>query len=217
MLQQFTQEIKNLFLTMAREMHTAIPGHIESFDADTCEADVLPYGMFRKPDGSLLAYPKLTGVPVYFMQGTGQGATFVFPVKPGDECLLIFCEQTLDTWLTKAESQTDLSFDLSNAIALVGLFARANPLVKVAVDRDAVIIDRGGTRITMLPSNQLEIIGNTSIVGTLTVSSNAHIRGNMQVDGTVRSPEVISSTIDVNTHVHWTDETQQRVTGKPRG
>ena len=169
-LQEFTQEIKNFVHDILQEVHTIIPGRVVSFDPNRCEASVLPFGNFKTPGGKLLPFPQLNSVPVFTMQGSGQAASVVFPIKPDDECLVLFSEQTLDTWRTKAASKTDLKFDMSNAIALVGLFSRPNPLVKTAADKDAVIIDRGGTRIALLPNNTVEITGNVTVTGNITAT-----------------------------------------------
>src|SRR5215469_9789273 len=103
MIQEFTQEIKNVILDKLRDVHTVIPGKIVTFDPDKCEAQVLPYGRYEKPDGEMLGFPQLNEVPVYVMQGGEQTATVVYPIKPDDECIVLFSEQALDTWQTKAE------------------------------------------------------------------------------------------------------------------
>jgi len=145
-LQEFTQELKNLILETIRGVHTAIPAKVVSYDPDKCEVDVLPFGKFRKPDGELLDYPQISGVPVYFVQARGRTVTIAYPINPGDECLLLFAEQALDIWKNGgAESDTELRFDLINAIALVGLFAKANPIAKRASDNESIIVQREET------------------------------------------------------------------------
>jgi hypothetical protein len=130
-------------------MHTAIPGKVVSFDPDKCEASILPFGKYKKPDGSMMDFPRLNEVPVLFLQSAGQTATIVYPVKPDDHCLIFVSEQTLDTWRTGAESNTDLRFDLTNAVAVVGLFVRPNPLVKEACSDDSLIIEKDGERVRL--------------------------------------------------------------------
>ena len=149
MLQEFTQGIKDRMQDMLRDAHTAIPGRIVSFDADKCEASILPYGKYKKPDGSMMDYPQLNEVPIYVMQGSGQTASVVFPIKSGDECVILFSEQALDGWRKKSESGTDLRFDLSNAVAVVGLFSKPNPLVKEACADNSLIIEKDGERVRL--------------------------------------------------------------------
>ena len=144
MVSEFTQELKNLIGEKTRDMHTVLPGRVLSFDPDKCEAVVLPHGKYRKPDGTAMDFPQISSVPVYFPQGAGQTAIIAWPVKPGDECLLLFAEQTLETWKSGAASNTDLRFDLQNAVAIVGLFSKANPLVREACDTNSIIIRSAG-------------------------------------------------------------------------
>ena len=197
MIQEYTQAIKDLTQETINDIHTAMPGRIVSFNPDKCEAAVLPLGKFRKPDGALIDFPVINEVPVFFPQGMGQTASIVYPVKSGDECWLMFGEQALDQWragrlpapLPGTETRTELRFDLTNAICIVGLFARANPLVKEAIAKNAVIINRNGTQIMLLPNNAVDVIGNTTIHGTLTVTDdvtaqrNVSIAGNEYIDG----------------------------------
>lgn len=150
MKQEFTQEIKNTITEMLQGVHTAIPGKIVKFYPDKCEAEILPYGKFKKPNGEFLDFPQLNHIPIYFPQGVGQTATIVYPIKPGDECLIISQEQTLDTWRNSgAESDNDLRFDLTNSIALVGLFSKPNQLVQRAHDNESIIIQREETFIEL--------------------------------------------------------------------
>ena len=88
MMQEFVQEIQNTVQRGLRGIHTAMPGRIVSFDAAKGIATVKPAMKFKKPDGKTMDFPQVTGVPVVFPQGAGQGATIAFPVKPGDSCLL---------------------------------------------------------------------------------------------------------------------------------
>ena len=47
------------------------------------------------------------------------------------------------------ETETDLAFDPSNSICIVGMFVPANAVMKDACDQNAVIIDVSGTRFTV--------------------------------------------------------------------
>lgn len=149
MMQELTQEMKNLMQDTIRDVHTVIPGKIVTFDPDECEAAVLPFGKFKKPDGTLMDYPKIPSVPILFPQSAGQTATIAYPVKPEDYCLILVSEQALDTWRTGVASNTDLRFDLTNAVAIVGLFVKASPLVKEACTDNALIVEKDGERIRL--------------------------------------------------------------------
>jgi len=161
---QYTKAVKELMHDVIDEMHTAIPGRIISFDPDRCEADVLPFGRIETHDGRVITYPLLSKVPVMFPQGGG--AVIAFPVKNGDDCLLLFAEQTLETWRVGAATKTELHFDLNNAVALVGLSKTPRAAVRDAVDKDAVIIDHAGTRIE-LNANGVKIVGDLTVTGEI--------------------------------------------------
>jgi len=182
MLQDFTQGIKDVMLDKLRDVHTIIGGKIVAFDPAACEATVLPYGKFKKPDGAMMDYPQLYGVPVYVIQGNGQTATVAYPIKPDDECVILFAEQALDTWRTKAASNTDLKFDLSNAYVIVGMFARPNPLITEACADEAIIIDKSGHRVKLKQDGDIEVTGvNVKIEAQGDVSINAG--GNISMKG----------------------------------
>ena len=125
MMQEFVQAIDDSIKKGVRGIHTAMPGVILSYDAGKGLATVQPTMKFKKPDGDTVDYAQITGVPVVFQQGMNQEATGAFPVKPGDGCLIIIAEQSIDYWLYGQETETDLAFVLTNAICIPGLFAKA--------------------------------------------------------------------------------------------
>ena len=71
---------------------TALPGIVQSFDASAVTAVVQPAikAMVTRPDGEKQAakLPLLLDCPVVFPRGGG--CTLTFPVKAGDECLVVF-------------------------------------------------------------------------------------------------------------------------------
>lgn len=149
MLSEFTQQMKAMIGDSIGDIHTILTGKIVSFNFDTCEAVVLPYGKFRLPSGAMMDYPQLNDVPVYIMQGNGQMATIVYPISPGDECIILVSEVVLDTWRKKAETSVNLRFDLSNTLVIVGMFAQPNPLIKEACEENAIIIEKSGQRVKL--------------------------------------------------------------------
>ena len=175
MMAEFNQAVADLVRSCINEIHTAMPGKIVSFDASTGLATVLPYMRYKKPDGTTIAYPQITGVPVLFPQGNSQSATIVYPVKDGDGCLIIISENSIDYWMYGQETDTDLPFDLTNAICIPGLFSKANSLVKEACNQNAIILDAKGSMVKV-KSDSVEISSNTVI-----------INGDLKVTGKVTS------------------------------
>lgn len=140
MLQDFVQEVTDTIREMTNGMHTAFPGNIVSVDADRGTAVVRPAMKFRKPDGSQMIYPDIYGVPIVIPQSCGQEATIAYPINPGDGCLVVISEQSLDYWMYGRETETDLHFDLSDAICIPGLFNKGNTALAEACQTGAIVI-----------------------------------------------------------------------------
>ena len=165
MLQELIQKLKDLCDERVREVHTAVPGRIISFDPETGLADVQPIMKFKKPSGVKIDYPHLYGVPVMFPQTAG--ASIAYPVREGDGCLLIVAEQALDYWMYGQETDTDLAFDLTNAECIPGLFREANPVAAEALKEDAIVMAVGETRLSV-SKDKVKITGNLEVSGTVT-------------------------------------------------
>lgn len=205
MLQEFVDAVQKCVRKELQDVHTAIPGKIVSFDTKTGLATVLPTMKFKKPDGTMMDYPQITGVPVLFQQGYGQNATIAFPVKAGDGCLIIVSEQSIDYWMYGQETETDLAFDLTDAICIPGLFVKANPVVKEACENNAVILDVSGTRVRV-EKNNVEITStNVKINGSLTVTGSVSAYGNVYAAGVSANSDVTAGGISLTGHTHSGD------------
>jgi cytoskeletal protein CcmA (bactofilin family) len=219
MMQEFVEQAKKLMADMVNQIHTALPGSIVSFDPEKGLATVLPTGKFRKPDGAMMDFPPISGVPVLFPQACAQGASIVFPIKEGDGCLLIISEQALDFWMYGSESKAGLKYDLTNCIAIPGLFATANPLIKEACGQDAIIIDRNGNRI-MLSNDNITIKGNINSEGSvnskgnISGEGNVEIKGDMQVEGAVKISGVMTCGASVTVTGDISSSANMRASGE---
>lgn len=211
MMQEFVDAVKNTVRSELNDIHTAVPGKIVSFDAAKGLATVLPIMKFKKPDGTSIDYPQITGVPVLFPQGYGQSATIAFPVKAGDGCLIIIAEKSIDYWLYGQETDTDLSFDMTNAVCIPGLFAKANADVKQACQENAIILNCNGTK-AVLKSGQAQITAATVVVnGTLKVNGNITANNisaskvsadTVSADNVSGSADVTGGGISLKSHTH---------------
>jgi hypothetical protein len=115
------------------ELHTAIPGRVESYDATSQTATVKPLirRALPKSDGSF-AYeplPAIHAVPITF---PGAGGWFLrFPLTAGDTVLLVVCERDLARWRVTGEESVPVdvrAHHLSHAVAIPGLRSRQNQL-----------------------------------------------------------------------------------------
>ena len=94
----------------------AMPGIIESYDAESGLVSVQPALRRKTSDGEILTAPLLEEVPVFLPAAD-------FSVSSGMPCLLLFMDFCLDGWLQSGQPVLPPSprqHDWSDAVALVG-------------------------------------------------------------------------------------------------
>jgi len=123
------------------QIHTSMPGKIVSYDAAKMTATVQPclQGFRTMMDGSRqpVTISPIQDVPVHFPGGGGH--IFTFPVKGGDECLIVFSERSIDNWHQHGGVQQPSDWrmhDINDAFVMVG--TRSQPGVPPGVDPDTV-------------------------------------------------------------------------------
>lgn len=123
------EQLLDLVMTSRlRELHTALPCRVESYNASKQTADVLPMIKRQVPDGdggyTLEDLPVLPNVPVAFPRGGG-GFFMSFPLQKGDFVFVVFSERAIGAWRQKGQSTTpgDLRMhSLAGAVALPCLY-----------------------------------------------------------------------------------------------
>lgn len=149
--QQTAQAIAD---SVSTQMRVAMPGIIQSFDPDavTCTVEVALRGIVG--DGSTELKP-LVDVPVIFPRGGG--CTLTFPVKEGDECLLIFADRCIDFWWQSGGVQETVDprqHDLSDAFAIVGPQSQAQKISGISTGATQLRSDDGSTYFELNPTTQ---------------------------------------------------------------
>lgn len=174
-------------------VHTAIPGIIDSFDPDTQTAKVKPtIKTLYTPDNDdaqWLERPLCVDVPVCF-PGSGD-YVLTFPIKQGDECLLVFCERAIDNWFTEGGVQEQSDYrehDASDAVAIVGLRSQPNKLDDFDNENAQLRNSDGDTTITLDKEGTITVaINDTTMTvedGTVTVKAdNIKLDGDVEVTG----------------------------------
>lgn len=138
--------------TRLLEVHTALPGRVETYDAARQKASVKPLlkRSVVRSDGSDFAetLPIIPDVPVVFPRGGGFFLSL--PMQPGDFVLLLFSESSIDTWQTGAGEETALlegldlrRHDLSDAVALAGWYPDKRALASASPAHLVVGADAG--------------------------------------------------------------------------
>lgn len=144
LLFELTQEI-------LKQLNCVKVGIIQSFNAGTQEATVqVAFQQVTSiaPDGTktLAQYPLLLNVPVVFP--SGGGFTLTFPIAAGDECVVLFNDRQIDTWLANGAGsppETGRVHDLSDGIAIVGLRSNPRALASVSTTATQLRSDDGTT------------------------------------------------------------------------
>lgn len=128
------KEMKELKDCILSSLHCALPGIVESFDAQAQTACVRPAVKRRHAD-TVFSLSLLRDVPVFFPGSRAAGITW--PVSAGDECLVVFADSAIDRWFASGEAEEPGSsrcHDLSDAFAFVGFRSVLNALENVPAD-----------------------------------------------------------------------------------
>ena len=180
--------IKRAIANRLKNLHTALPGRIESFDPETQLAAVQPLiqRVFVDSDGregvTIESLPLIVDVPVLFPRGGGYSITF--PVKVGEECLLVFCERSIDNWHQTGDIQPPGGkryHHLSDAVAILGLSSK--PHIVPDYDSDNVFIGKDDRTVSITlksDSIDMETQANLNIA-----CKSVMVVGDMEVDGNI--------------------------------
>ena len=157
-IQDENQEQAQALTGLQSRMWTAIPGIVQSFDpvAMTCEIQPAIQGKRRDEDGSitLVNLPLLLDCPVFFPHAGGCSLTF--PVKAGDECLVVFSCRAIDLWWQSGGVQPPVEVrmhDLSDGFALVGVYSQPKVIPSVSTSAVQLRSDDGQAFVEINPSS----------------------------------------------------------------
>lgn len=193
-----TQVLERLTNSIKTSIHCIKIGEIVSFDKtdQTASVRVLHivdnnYDLYMK---DTLEYPLLQKVPVVVLQGGG--ANITFPIKSGDQCLLLFCDFMIDAWWISGEKKSSIvprKHDISDAIALVGVNATPKAIqdysdylhLKYDEKSDIVI----GKNIDVNNDN-IHLNGATQVKETLEVKKDGTFKKDVNVEQTLTAKEL---------------------------
>jgi hypothetical protein len=169
-----------------KDLHTCLPGIIESFDPDTQTASVQPAIQRIFTTKGAVNLPLCVDVPVAF---PGGGDFFLtFPVARGDECILFFSERCIDFWHAQGGVQLPAEYrlhDLSDAFAQVGVNSQPKKLTALQMTGAEL---RTRSRSTYI---RLED-GTIFIKGNIVHEGNVHQTGNLEREGTSTTSGLIT-------------------------
>lgn len=201
------------FAGMQAGLWTALPGIIRKYDPAKMTCEVQPTIQARYTDlngtPTWVNIPMLVDCPVCFPAGGGFSLTF--PLRDGDECLVVFASRCIDAWWQSGgvQVQADLRMhDLSDGFVIPGPRSQAT----VMSDADAANVelrsDDGAARIKITPS--YEVVVDTSYNITM-IATEVNITGNVNITGTLtNNGKNVGST-----HTHGGVDTGSGTSGAP--
>ena len=156
----FGQSIKNV--------HTALPGIVSSYDRATKRAVVQPALNIRATSGQMIARAPVVDVPVIFPAG---GSFIIqFPLTAGDAVMLIVSERGLDQFkqgFVVSNPPARVCMRESDAVAIPGFGESTNQ----PADNDALTIQTadGETYISLKPDDIRVKAATITLEGDVTV------------------------------------------------
>lgn len=194
-----SEALRLALLGWQSEMWTALPGILQSFDAETMTAVVAPAmrGKWRNKDGSFqdVAIPSCLDVPVQFPGGGGY--TLTFPMAAGDEGLLVFSSRCIDSWWQNGGLQNNLAelrmHDLSDGFFIPGFRSKPRVLSNISANSTQLRADDGSAYVDVAAA-QITLKHPTKVVVD---TPELHCTGKITADG-----EISSGTHTLTQHKH---------------
>lgn len=201
-----TMAMKMVLAGHQAELWTALPGIIDTFDPQNSTARVQPALQVqvkgRKGELTWVTMPLLLDCPVCFPGGGGFQLTF--PIKPGDDCLVVFASRCIDTWWENGglQQQAELRMhSLSDGFVLVGVRSLPQlPSVQVSPNHVELRADDGDSVIRITSGGRVEVVSDVEVevtAPTITLNGSVTINGTLDVTG-----HVIGEGIDLHDHIH---------------
>ncbi|HHJ4449426.1 Gp138 family membrane-puncturing spike protein [Raoultella planticola] len=228
---------------LKEQIRVALPGIIQSFDPGAVTAVVQPAIRYieRDNDGNKVTqdYPLLVDVPVVFPRGGG--CTLTFPVKAGDECLVIFADRCIDFWWQSGGIQEPVDgrmHDLSDAFCIVGPQSQAKKISGISTTATQLRTDDGSAFIEVAAGHDVTVKtpgkltasadGGTEITSpAIILNGNVTINGNLSQgmgesggSATMHGPVTVTNDVTAGgkslmTHTHGGVEHGNDSTGGP--
>lgn len=170
------QILQNAIRAELLDVHTCLPAKIEKYEASTQKANVQVL-LKRKyeTDEEAVNLPVINSVPVQW-PSANQGKAYIhLPLKTGDLGIVVFCERSIDLWLSgdpSDPSDPDIAldprgkifdpldpriFNLSDAIFIPGVLPFVHSLQNVNADNLAIQNDK--FRIEIAPDGTISLEG----------------------------------------------------------
>lgn len=204
-------------LRIAMESHqshmwTSIPGIVAGVDLSAQTLSVQPsiQGSVTAPDGSVqvVNLPLLVDVPVVWPRAGGFALTF--PIKAGDEVLVVFASRCIDAWWQSggvgAQAEARMH-DLSDGFAILAPTSQPKKFSGVSSSNVQLRDESGTTYVEITPGGAARVVGATKIditAPTINLNGTTNITGTTNIVGQVNQSGggLVSNGITFSSHKH---------------
>lgn len=195
------------------ELRVSMPGEIVQYDHTQQLAQVKPLLSRRYRDGEVQELPLVNDVPVVWPRSGG--AAITLPVNPGDSCLLVFADRSLDRWLSTGGTVAPgdgRKHHLSDAVAIMGLVPFA--FEGAAPDNTHLRVTYAGSTISIAQDGSVDVeSGNVATVKAPSIV----LDGDVSVTGSVTATgDVTGDGISLASHTHGGVQSGSSNTGAPQ-
>lgn len=182
-------------------LRVAAPGIVQSFDATKQTVTVqlaIRENMMQNAVPTPVAISTLVDIPI-FMPRAG-GFLLTLPVKQGDECLVIFGDNCIDSWWQSGGIQNQVDrrrHDLSDGFAIIGPWSQPRVVSNYSITSAQLRTEDGNTMVEIAPSGIVNVkcaIANVNATSQANITApiidlngNVSISGNLSVGGTLNS------------------------------
>ena len=231
------EEAQRLFFSaLQSRIWTAVPAVVQSFNAErmTVEAQPVLACMVRTAgnagNGPLepLPLPLLVDVPVVWPGGGG--VTLTFPIKMGDECLIVFASRCIDGWWANGLQDPNnippppemRLHNLSDGFAIVGPRSLPRALSGISTTSAQLRTDDGTGYWDFNPTTKsFKVVAPGGItLNGVTIDSSGNIANadNISASGTIDGgTDVQTGSVSLKSHVHTGVQTGSGSTGPATG
>lgn len=209
---------------------TALPGVIVDVDIDidamTVSVQPTIQGVNTNAQGNqqFVNLPVLLDVPLVFPSAGGY--TLTFPIKEGDEVLVVFASRAIDAWWQSGGIGKPVEarmHDLSDGFAIPGPHSQATKLSDISTASVQLRNDDGDTYIEINDDQEIKMVSPvkitldaplTEITGNLIAGTEAG--GTAAFNGNITTTaDVIAQTVSLHNHLHGGVTTGGGNTGVP--
>lgn len=177
---------------------TALPAMVVTvnWDAMTLIAQPTIMGVVTNPDDteSYVKLPLLVDVPICFP--SGGGFTLTFPLKMGDEILVIFASRCIDAWFQSGGIGIPMEtrmHDLSDGFAIPGPKSQPRTIANISTANMQLRANDGTTYIEITPDGVINLVNPSG----LNIEGDVSVSGNITASGDVKA-----GLISLKTHTH---------------